>query len=163
MVRVLTGITVEFTTIDQATGEVIRQWCETSPSDCCAATTGTATSTAGDIVDAPCQGIAALTWMTADAVFTNKTGDCTCLPDNGTITGADTDYCTIGTIGCPGNIELILQCVAGQYVLSTAAEGITITGPIGFSSSPFVIVFDISGYGLNCGANGGSARLTISI
>lgn len=107
----------------------------------------------------PCQS---KSFASATASFANKTGDCTCLPDSPTVGATGVDSCTIATAGCPGNVGLTLSCSGGQYAL-TSTGGLTIT-PVYFSAGPpLVLAWDVTGYGVNCGAGGGGARLVITV
>lgn len=105
----------------------------------------------------PCQGVS---FFGATATYTNKTGDCTCLPDAPAYSFQGTDTITFTTASCPGNVQLVLACNGGVYELTTGTGGITIT-LVSASASPLILVYDITGYGANCGGSGGSARFTI--
>lgn len=110
----------------------------------------------------PCQGLNVAT-KTVSATYSNKTGDCTCLPTNPTTNNYGTDQLDVHWIGCPGNFTLSLRCSGGIYTLTTATGGIVITPVSAVAGPPLVLVWDISGYGANCGGAGGTARLTITI
>lgn len=123
------------------------------------ADTGTGTGTAAPAgPTAACQFLNFLA-TPPTATFSNKTGDCTCLPNSPSVTGDGVDAATITTATCPGNVQLNLTCVGGEYNL--AGTGLTMT-LVSFTASPFVLVYDITGYGANCGGSGGGARITIT-
>jgi len=117
--------------------------------------TGTGTNDGGTPVPTPqpCTGFPTV----SSATFTNKTGDCTCLPDNPSISGGTSSPVVLTTMTCPGNVTLTLDCTGGFIALTTGTGGIVITL---VSASSTLLVYDITGYGANCGTDGG-ARLTL--
>lgn len=87
------------------------------------------------------------------ATISDTTGDCGCLPAT-LIFGGGGSW---GTATCPGNVNWILTCEGGFYVLRV---GGVLATPVGYS--PGVIVFDTPNLGANCGGAGGTARVTFT-
>lgn len=96
--------------------------------------------------------------------FSNKTGDCTCLPATGTYGGpGPPPYIgTWTTASCPGNVGYALQCVDGEYILEVNGGFLPNGTFVSLQVTPFELVFDLPDLGANCGGSGGSARVTFT-
>lgn len=122
-----------------------------------------ATAACTPVESAPCQDE---DMAAATVTFHDTTGDCSCLETEGAVTIFDTDvdYLRFGTISCPGNIVYLLHCSGGEYTLSFLSGGGSASASvIAFTASPFSLTFLVTGYGSNCGSNGGTARVTIEL
>lgn len=112
-------------------------------------------------VDAPCQDLDFAT-KTVTATLSNKTGDCSCLPDHPNYVNSGDDFYVTQGFGCPGNISYYLECSGGQYILRPSELGSATAVVTAFTAVPFSITFHITGYGSNCGGSGGTADYTIT-
>ena len=98
----------------------------------------------------------------ATATISNKTGDCSCIPDTIAAGTQGTDAATfpITNPPCGANGGIFLSCSGGNYNLAVGStDSVTL---VGVSASPFALVYDVdmSASGLNPCT--GTFRVTIT-
>jgi hypothetical protein len=98
----------------------------------------------------------------ATATISNKTGDCSCIPDTIAAGTQGTDAATfpITNPPCAANAGMFLTCSGGNYNFAVGStDSVTL---VGVSASPFALVYDVdmSASGLNPCT--GTFRVTIT-
>lgn len=97
--------------------------------------------------------------------FTDKTGDCICLPATANFIGPGPlpYYGSWTTNTCEGNITYALGCENGLYYLHLTT-GFTGDQPtlISQQTNPLELVFQLPDLGANCGGAGGTAKVVIT-
>lgn len=163
VIRVMTGITVERRTVTFALGTTLgAKVCETNPTDCCVTASGSgdgsgsgAASGSGGVSTGCCsESIPEVLLVTV----TNKTGDCTCLPDSFNLTLADEYWSNFAVEGTCGPVDFSLNCSNGIFGLHSTSCGLGRI-PASVSCDPFEVTFT----GLSCsGTCSGTFDFTIT-
>lgn len=96
---------------------------------------------------------------TLTVTFSNKTGDCSCLPASDTMSWIDPHW-EAAYAECAG-CSIKLECVAGSWSIQTASCVGTVT-PVSASCFPFELVFDVNNGGGGVTNCTGSYRVTIT-